>query len=139
MSRSYSEMLTRDTFLGRYRYLALNGRVAEETFGSERYLNQVFYTSYAWKRARDVVLIRDEGRDLGVPGHEIFDKILVHHINPITTVDLKNQNPIIFDPDNLICVSHTTHNAIHYGDESALPVPIVERRPGDTKLWVRQW
>jgi hypothetical protein len=135
VSRSYTEMLTRDTFLSRYRYLALNGQVAEETFGSERWMNQQFYTSHEWKNARDVVLIRDNGCDLGVPGHEIFDRAIVHHINPITPQNLIDRDPVIFDPDNLILVSHNTHSAIHYGDEGMLPRPIIERRPGDTKLW----
>lgn len=132
-------MCARDTFLSRFRYLSLGGTVAEVTFGHERHLNQVFYASYAWKQARDVVLIRDESRDLGVIGHDIHDRVLVHHINPITPQMLNTQDPLLFDPENLICVSHNTHNAIHYGDESILPQDWVERRPGDTVLWERQW
>lgn len=132
-------MLLRDTFLSRFRYLALEGQVGEPTFGPERHLNQLFYASYAWKQARDIVIIRDNGCDLGVPGYDIFSKVLVHHINPITLADLRDVNPVIFDPENLICVSHNTHNAIHYSNESMLPQPVVERRPGDTKLWERSW
>lgn len=139
MNRSYTEMSARDTFLSRAQYLLLGGRVGEETFGSERYLNQLFYTSRRWKEARDVVIIRDEGCDLGVIGHEINDKILVHHINPITVKMLQDQDPILFDPENLISVSHNTHNAIHYGDEGMLPQPMFERKPGDHLLWERMW
>lgn len=139
MNRSYTEMSARDTFLSRAQYLLLGGRVGEETFGSERYLNQLFYTSRRWKEARDVVIIRDEGCDLGVIGHEINDKILVHHINPITAKMLQDQDPILFDPENLISVSHNTHNAIHYGDEGMLPQPMFERKPGDHLLWERMW
>lgn len=139
MIRTYSEMAARATFLSRAQYLFLNGVVGEETFGAERYLNQIFYTSRRWKAARDVVIIRDEGCDLGVMGHEIHDKVLVHHINPITLQQIKEQDPVLFDPENLILVSHNTHNAIHYGNESLLPQPLVERKPGDHLLWERMW
>ena len=139
MSRSYSAMLARDTFLSRYRYLRLEGIVAEQTFGHERQLNQSFYTSRDWKVARDVVIVRDSGCDLGHPDHPILGLITVHHINPITPRDLVEGNPVIFDPENLICVSHNTHNAIHYGDETLLPREEVERKPGDTLLWERKW
>lgn len=139
MNRSYSAMLARDRFLSRYRYLRLEGQVAEMTFGHERALNQRFYTSREWKTARDVVIVRDGGRDLGHPDYPILGPITVHHINPITPQDLINGDPRIFDPENLICVSHNTHNAIHYGDENLLPKEDVERKPGDTLLWERQW
>lgn len=139
MNRSYTQMIARDTFLSRAQYLLLHGGVGEETFGNERYLNQLFYASRQWKEARDVVLIRDGGCDLGVPGHEIHDKVLVHHINPITVQQLNDLDPMLYDPENLISVSHNTHNAIHYGDESKLPQPIVERKPGDHLLWERMW
>jgi hypothetical protein len=132
-------MLARDTFLSRYRYLRLEGRVAEETFGNERYLNQRFYTSRDWKVARDVAIVRDGGRDLGHPDYPILGKISVHHIEPVTAQQLLEGDPKIFDPDNLICVSHNTHNAIHYGDESLLPKDDIERKPGDTLLWERSW
>lgn len=117
----------------------LNGRVGEETFGSERYLNQLFYTSRVWKQIRDVVIIRDNSCDLGVLGYEIHDKIFVHHINPITLEMLKAEDPILWDPENLITVSHNTHQAIHYGDGSLLPQPDVERKPGDQLGWERMW
>lgn len=143
MDRTYSGLLQRDTFLGRFRYLVLSGIVGDETFGFERGLNQAFYASREWKQARDVAIVRDEGCDLGIPGYEIYDKVLVHHMNPIAPSDLIHLTPAaeekLFDPNNLICVSHRTHNAIHYGNESQLPEPFVERRPGDTVLWERQW
>lgn len=117
----------------------LGGVVGEETFGYERHLNQSFYQSIRWKRARDVVLIRDEGCDLGVAGHEIFDRVIVHHIAPLTPELILNDHPLLYDPNNLICTSHDTHNAIHYGDESLLPKPMIERKPGDHIPWERQW
>lgn len=138
-TKSYSAMLARDTFLSRYRYLKLDGRVAEETFGSERYLNQAFYTSREWKTIRDEVIVRDHGRDLGHPDYPIMGLITVHHINPVTAPQIMNGDPAILDPENLICVSHNTHNAIHYGDENQLPRDFVERKPGDTTLWERKW
>lgn len=135
MTLSYHEMAKRDTFLGRFRYLVLGGELGVATFGFDRYLNQSFYASREWKEARDLAIIRDQGCDLGVPGHEIHDSILVHHMNPITVKDLTYFNEAILDPDFLICVSRRTHNAIHFGDESQLPEPMIERRPGDTTLW----
>lgn len=139
MERSYSAMMTRDTFLSRAQYLLLYGGVGQETFGAERYLNQLFYTSWAWKQSRDHIIIRDNGCDLGVLGHEIHDKVFVHHINPITPQQLKDEDPVLYDPENLILVSHNTHNAIHYGDIAMLPQPLVERKPGDHLLWERMW
>lgn len=135
MIRTYSEMMLRDTLLGRFRYLALRGAVGAETFGHERHLNQGFYASREWKQVRDLVIIRDHANDLGVEGHTIHDKLFVHHMNPIQVNDLVHFNDDILNPEYLITVSMLTHNAIHYGDESLLPQPIVERRPGDTVLW----
>jgi hypothetical protein len=133
---SYSELITLPTFEERYRYLKQSGIVAEETFGSHRYLNQAYYTSPDWRRARNHVIVRDNGCDLGMEGYEIHDRIYVHHINPITEEDILDRSPALFDPDNLICVSFNTHQAIHYGDESLLPIiSFNERMPGDTKLW----
>lgn len=132
---TYDEMIKRSTFLARFRYLALGGELGLATFGYDRPLNQAFYASYEWKRVRDLVIIRDAGCDLGIPGHEIHDRVLVHHMNPIQIADLKNFNPDILKPEYLICVSTRTHNAIHFGDEKQLAPPIIERRPGDTKLW----
>lgn len=133
--RSYSELTSFSTFLDRYRYLKLGGRIGEETFGFDRYLNQTLYKSPEWRRVRDEVIIRDNGCDLGLDGYEIYDKILIHHINPITQRMIQDRDSEIFDLENLICVSHNTHNAIHYGDESLLPILPVERYKGDTKLW----
>ena len=134
--RSYSELLKYHTFEERYRYLRLRASVGSETFGYERYLNQRFYTSMQWKHARDKVIARDEGCDLGVDGFQIHSRIYIHHMNPMSPEDLLGDNPSILDPEFLICVTHSTHNAIHYGDESLLPTRlVVERRPGDTKLW----
>lgn len=133
--RSYRELKNLKTFKSRYDYLRLRGQVGVETFGFDRYLNQMLYRSKRWLSTRDRVIIRDDGCDLGVVGHEIFDKVIVHHLNPITIEDIEDNNEIIFDLNNLICTSHRTHMAIHYGDESLLPKPLVERRPGDTTLW----
>jgi len=133
--RSYTELSKYSSFLDRFEYLRLNGTVGFETFGSNRFLNQAFYTSPEWRRARREVIIRDDGCDLGVEGYDIFSKILIHHMNPIQEEDLLNRNPDILNPEFLICVSHNTHNAIHYGDKNLLPAPLVERRPGDTCPW----
>lgn len=135
MSRSYSELFNLQTFEDRFRYLKLNGEVGSATFGSERFLNQRFYNSEAWKRARSQVIVRDSGCDLGIPGREIHDRIYIHHINPIDADDVRFGKPSLVDLDNLITVTHRTHNAIHWGDESLLLSDYVERKPGDTKLW----
>ena len=136
MLLSYSDLITLPTFTERYRYLKQSGIVAEETFGGHRYLNQSYYKSQEWRRVRNEVIIRDKGCDLGVEGYEIADRIYVHHINPITEDDILDRSPALFDPENLICVSFNTHQAIHYGDESLLPIiSFNERTPGDTKLW----
>jgi len=113
----------------------LGGELGVATFGYDRHLNQAFYSSYTWKRVRDEVIVRDEGCDLGLPGHEIMDRILVHHMNPIRVQDLTHFNEDVLNPEYLICVTQQTHNAIHFGDEKQLPRPFVERRPGDTTLW----
>lgn len=132
---TYSELSKRTDFLARFRYAVLGGELGMATFGHDRYLNQRFYASVEWKRVRDQVIVRDDGCDLGVPGRFIHDRILVHHMNPIKVQDLTEFNPDILNPEYLICVSTLTHNAIHFGDESQLPRPFVERTPGDTKLW----
>lgn len=136
--RKYSELRRLDTFEERFDYLSLRGDVGARTFGLERFLNQQFYNSTQWRQLRHVVIARDEGMDLGVFGYEIYDRIIIHHMNPMTVEDIDNGNADILNPDYLISVSHRTHNAIHYGDASLLPQPIVERRPGDTKLWGRR-
>lgn len=135
MNRTYRELRKLKTFLERFRYLDLKGVVGESTFGHDRYLNQRLYRSRQWLSIRDKVIIRDEGCDLGIPGHEIHGKLVVHHINPVTVEDLMNYSPIVFDLNNLITTSYNTHQAIHFGDESLLPKPLVDRRPGDTTLW----
>lgn len=136
MILSYSELITLPTFEERYRYLRKSGIVGEETFGSHRYLNQILYTSPEWRSVRNHVIIRDNGCDLGMEGYEIRDRVYIHHINPITEDDILNRTPALFDMENLICVSFNTHQAIHYGDESLLPIiSFNERTPGDTKLW----
>jgi len=133
--RRYQELKQIRSFEERFRYLNLRGVVGESTFGFDRWINQQFYRSREWKHIRDHVIVRDNGCDLGFPGHEIYGKIFVHHMNPMTVEDLTEGEESVIDPDVLITVSHKTHNAIHYGDENLLPKPIVERRPGDTKLW----
>ena len=133
--KTYSELIKRDTLLGRFNYLKLGGQVGRETFGFDRYLNQGFYTSVEWKNVRQYVIARDLGCDLGVEGHEIHGRILVHHMNPVIVEDIKHSNEDILNPDYLITTTHQTHNAIHYGNERLLPCPFIERMPGDTKLW----
>lgn len=134
--RTYSDLLKIKDFMGRFEYLALNGTVAEETFGFDRYLNQKFYRSPEWKSIRSKIIVRDNGNDLGVPGHEIFDHIFIHHMNPLKIDDLINSTDYLLNPEYLICVSRTTHNAIHFGDKSLLPSnELVERKPNDTCPW----
>lgn len=136
MSRSYSELSKLSTFLERFEYLKLGGVVGEETFGSKRYLNQAFYTSKEWRRARDLVILRDNGCDMGVEGADIHGKIYIHHMNPITYEDIVRRRDSVLDPGNLICVSMETHEAIHYGDAHLLPcITLQIRMPNDTCLW----
>lgn len=133
--RRYSEVVRYNTFEDRFNYLVLGGEVGETTFGFDRYINQNFYRSPEWQRARRDVIVRDEGCDLGIPGYEIHTELLVHHINPMTLDDISHGEDWILDPEYLICVTKRTHNAIHYGDAGLLKQPFEERRPGDTKLW----
>lgn len=135
--RTYSELITIPTFEERFKYLQLNGEVGQDTFGFDRYLNQVFYRSPEWKRVRDQVIIRDNGCDLAHPEHEIFGRITIHHMNPVSLRDIEERNKDILNPEYLISTTHATHNAIHYGDESLLPRDPVERRPNDTCPWKR--
>lgn len=132
--RTVSELMSLETFDERFRYLALRGRVGAETFGAERELNQNFYRSIQWKRARRIVLIRDDNCDLAVPGYDISSGLHIHHMNPITLDDILDGNPDILDPEYLISTSQLTHNAIHYGNESQISLSFTERRPGDT--WI---
>lgn len=135
MMRSYSDLRSLETLEERYRYLALHGQVGDITFGFDRYLNQGFYRSPEWRRIRSHIIVRDDGCDLGIEGFEIHDRIYIHHMNPMNIEDIESGDPRILDPEFLIAVTQRTHNAIHYGDESLLPRPPVERKPGDTKLW----
>lgn len=135
MIRTYSELITLPTFEERYRYLRLGGKVGKETFGFDRYLNQVFYSSEEWKRIRRDVIIRDFGCDLGVEGFEIYGRIIVHHMNPITKDDIISRSKFLLDPEFLICTSHNTHEAITYGDESLLALLPIERTKNDTCPW----
>lgn len=133
--RTYSEMCRFQTLEDRFEYLKLGGSVGRSTFGFDRYINQRFYTSRQWKQVRDEVIVRDDGLDLGVDGYEIYDRIIIHHMNPLTVEDVEAGVLDILDPEFLVTTAHLTHNAIHYGDRSLLPRPLIERRPGDTKLW----
>lgn len=133
--KTYSELITIPSFLERYRYLKLGGSIGEETFGFDRYLNQTLYRSPEWKRFRRDMIIRDNGMDLAADDYEIVGKILVHHINPLTVQDVIRRDPKIFDPENVICTSMNTHNAIHYGDESLLMIEPVARTKYDTCPW----
>lgn len=133
--RTFSELSRLHTFEERFDYLSLRSNVGDSTFGFERYLNQAFYRSAEWKHIRHVVIARDEGMDLGVDGHEIHDRIIIHHMNPMTIEQVEHGDLDILNPEYLITTTHNTHNAIHFGDVSLLPKPFVERRPGDTKSW----
>ena len=133
--RSYKDLSRLKTFEERFDYLQLGGSVGRSTFGFDRYLNQTLYRSKEWKLIRRDIIVRDECCDLGILDREIRGLVIVHHINPITIEDIEFGNPLVFDPNNLICVGHTTHNAIHYGDKSLLAQLPKERRKGDTTLW----
>ena len=133
--RTYSELIAIPTFKERFEYLRLDGNVGEETFGFDRYLNQSFYKSTEWRSVRDFVIIRDCGCDLAMEGHEIFGKILVHHMNPISMEDIINRTKYLLDPEYLICTIKNTHDAIHYGDGSLLITGPIERTKNDTCPW----
>lgn len=137
MIRTYSELIMLPTFLDRFRYLQLGGRVGAETFGYDRYLNQILYRTAEWKRFRNEIIVRDNGCDLACDGYDIVGKVLVHHINPITVEDVLNRTAKVFDPENVISTTLNTHNAIHYGDESLLVTEPIERKPNDTCPWRR--
>lgn len=133
---TYDELILLPTFEERFEYLQLNGHCSVETFGGHRLLNQILYKSPQWYDIRRKVIIRDNGCDLGIPDRPINTKILIHHINPITIEQVINFDPAVFDLNNLICCSHTTHSAIHYsGMEKLIPTKPIERKPGDTRLW----
>lgn len=132
---TYSELSSYLTFEDRFKYLKLDGSVGMETFGFDRYINQRFYRSREWKQVRDHVITRDLGCDLGVPGYEIYDRVCIHHMNPISIKDIAASTKMLLDPEYLICTTHNTHNAIHYGDEDLLIKDPVERSSHDTCPW----
>ena len=133
--RTYPELITLPTFEDRYRYLQLNGAVGKDTFGFDRYINQQFYRSKEWQRIRDEVIIRDNACDLGMEGYEIHGRIYVHHMNPIMVQDIQSNSDYLMNPEFLICTTHRTHNAIHYGDENLLARAPIERTKNDTCPW----
>ena len=133
--RTYSELIQLPTFEERFNYLRLDGVVGKDTFGFDRYLNQQFYRSSEWKRIRNQVIVRDNGCDLGIDEYEIHGRILIHHMNPISIEDLQHMSDLLMNPEYLICVSHRTHNAIHYGDESLIVTAPIERTQNDTCPW----
>ena len=133
--RTYSEIITLKTYEERFDYLKIGGQVGLETFGYDRYLNQILYNTKQWKKFRREIIIRDNACDLACEGYEINYRILVHHINPITVEDIINRSPMIFDPENAITTTHRTHNAIHYGDKNLLVLQPMERTPNDTCPW----
>lgn len=137
MTRSYRQLKQFDTFLERFEYLKLTADVGSETFGPNRYLNQRFYKSLEWNRIRDYVIVRDNGCDLGITERPIHGRILIHHMNPVSELDIVEHSEKLLDPEFLICVSHDTHNAIHYGNAGNLLLDPVPRFPDDTCLWKR--
>ena len=128
-------MCSFSTFIERFNYLKLNGKVGIETFGFDRYLNQVLYCSQEWKRFRRQVIIRDNGCVFGLDGYNINGRLIVHHINPITLEQIEQRDPMIFSMENVVCVTHNVHEAIHYGDESLIPTDPIIRKPNDTCPW----
>ena len=135
--RTYSELSQLATFEERYRYLRLGGHVGKETFGFDRWINQMFYKDPEWLKVRDIVIMRDNGCDLGIEGREIYSRIIVHHMNPITKADILDRSKFLLDPEYLICTVKNTHDAIHYGDESLLITLPIERSKNDTCPWRR--
>lgn len=134
-NRTYSELITLETFEERFKYLQLKGSVGIDTFGFDRYLNQVFYKSKEWKDVRDFVIIRDNGCDLAVEGYSIYGRAIIHHMNPISKEDVLSRADILLNPEFLVCTSLMTHNAIHYGSEDLLPRAPIVRTPNDTCPW----
>ena len=135
MNKTYLELIELKTFEERFEYLRLDGVVGAETFGSSRQLNQALYRSYEWKKIRDMIILRDNGCDLGIEGRDIFQQPYIHHLNPITKKQILDRDPILFDPNNLITVSYQTHQAIHYGDKSILLLDPIERFANDVAPW----
>lgn len=135
LTKSYRNLILLPTFKERFEYLKLAGTVGEFTFGFDRYLNQRFYQSREWRQFRSKVIARDEGNDMGIKDYPISGTVIIHHINPLSVKDFEEQSDLLFDMNNVICVSHNTHEAIHYGDESLLPKDLIERKPNDTIPW----
>lgn len=135
MIKTYKDLRRLSTFDERFEYLKLSGSVGAATFGFDRYLNQLLYHSRDWRRTRDHIIVRDNGCDLAINDRDIHNGILVHHINPITIENIERGDDCVYDPDNLICTSHNTHNAIHYGDSTLLTKFPKPRAKGDTQLW----
>lgn len=136
LTKSYKELSLIDNYIERYNYLKLDGVLGAETFGFDRWVNQRFYKTDEWKRLRESIILRDDGNDMGADGYPIKGKILIHHINPISLDDIVNKKSLVLDPDNLVCVSLLTHNAIHYGNDELMKDKIlIERKPYDTCPW----
>lgn len=138
MLRTYSELILLDTFEERFNYLKLSGKIGEDTFGFDRYLNQIFYRSSEWRKVRNYVIVRDNGCDLGLLGYEIYGDIIVHHMNPITQKDIKNITEYLLNPEYLISTVLNTHNALHYGSIDLVKntnQALIERKPNDTCPW----
>jgi len=133
--KTYSELIKLPTFIERYRYLRLGGRVGEDTFGFDRYLNQIFYKSDEWRALRNKIIVRDNGCDLGIEGREIQGRIIIHHMNPISVDDILNRSEYLLNPEYLIATVKNTHDAIHYGDENLLITVPMERSKNDTCPW----
>lgn len=138
MTKTFSELIELKTFRDRYYYLRFTGSVGKETFGFDRYLNQILYDSNLWKRVRRDVIVRDAGFDLSLEEYPIAGKVIVHHMNPVSVDDIRLGNKDILDPEYLVCVSHRTHLAIHYGDEDLLPKDPITRHHGDTSPWIKE-
>lgn len=135
MIKKYSELKRLKTFEERFEYLKLNGKVGQDTFGFDRAFNQMFYRSKEWKRLRDYVIARDNGCDLGIEGHEIYTRPIIHHMNPITLDDIRDSSEFLMNPEYLITTIHLTHNAIHYGNSNLLPKDPIIRTKYDTCPW----
>lgn len=133
--KTYDELSKLKTYQERFDYLKLDGLVGKDTFGCDRYLNQMFYKTTEWRRIRDQIIIRDNGCDLGVEGYDLYGRFFIHHINTITLEDIVERRDNLLNPNNLITVSFETHNAIHYGDEKLRPLEFVERTKNDTIPW----
>lgn len=133
--KTYSELISLKTFEERFEYLKLNGSVGKDTFGYDRYINQIFYNSKGWKRIKDSIIVRDNGCDLGLSGYDIYGRIYLHHINPLEKLDIINATEYLTNPEYLICTSFNTHNAIHYGNSNNITSTVIERSKNDTCPW----